>query len=108
MVRRVRPKRRVKSTHYIIGEARYACPEVLLSSFPFHSSVQVGAYDVDPEAFTTVILIQGGFKILRRWTTFSSLLVESESFDSGKNLHQYHTPKNTSYFFIIHISSLSV
>ena len=32
-----------------------------LSSFPFHSSVQVGANDVNPEAFTTVILRGGSF-----------------------------------------------
>jgi hypothetical protein len=34
-----------------------------LSSFPFHSSVQVGANDVNPEAFTTVILRGGSFLI---------------------------------------------
>jgi hypothetical protein len=100
MVRRVRPKRRVKSTHYI-GEARYACPEVLLSSFPFHSSVQVGANDVNPEAFTTVIL-RGG-EILRRGTTLSSLLGESESFDSVSINTTHQKTLHTSFFFPFHL-----
>ena len=48
--------------HYI-GEARYDMLVPRLSSFPFHSSVQVGANDVNPEAFTTVILRGGSFLI---------------------------------------------
>lgn len=72
-----------------------------LSSFPFHSSVQVGANDVNPEAFTTVIL-RGG-EILRRGTTFSSLLGESESFDSVSINTTHQKTLHTSFFFPLNL-----